>query len=82
VNLNTRYEFFKKNLPGSLSSLLALLASVFQNLLGICKNIVKNDEEQKSKDYVLMKSKGIMNKGQQRKQLTGERNVERAKHEE
>jgi hypothetical protein len=51
--------FFKK-LPGSLSSLFALIASVFQNLWGICKNIVKNDEEKKPKDYVLTrKAKGL-----------------------
>jgi hypothetical protein len=51
---------FLKKLPGSLSSLFALIASVFQNLWGICKNIVKNDEEKKPKDYVLTrKAKGL-----------------------
>jgi hypothetical protein len=66
-----------------LSSLFALPASAFQNLSGSCRNIIKNDEEQKIKGLRShQKSKGIMNKGQERKQLTGEGNVQRAKHEE
>jgi hypothetical protein len=58
VNLNTQHEL--KKIPGSLSSLFALPASAFQNLSGSCRNIIKNDEEQKSKDYVLTrKAKGL-----------------------